>query len=105
MTPPSLRLERAARHLSWAYTLAAVIGVLLLSTERTVARASKRMVELETAKQDLEEENTKLHRDLDGALAHIHEQAGSDPGSPLDSKGSDAGGPLDIQGSGQSDQS
>jgi hypothetical protein len=101
---PAAKLDRIAMRLMWIGTVLLLVQTAIYSAQRSVERAAKRMAELEGAKASSEEENARLHRGLDGALAYIHQEAGSRPDSSLDSKGSEDEASLGSQGSIQSDQ-
>jgi hypothetical protein len=102
---PAAKLERQVRRVGWVGVLLTVAGALLYSTERVLDSAAKHMAELEIAKEQQEEANRRLSQGLDGALAYIHEQAGSPLDEALDTQGSPGHEAFDSQGSTQPDQS
>lgn len=103
MNPPE-RLARANANLTIIRVALSALAVCIYLQQRKLERTVPDLVDRESLLGRLQEENTKLRHDLDGALAHIHDQAGSSPAGSLDGKGSDVSGALDIQGSSQSDQ-
>jgi hypothetical protein len=94
---PAAKLESAAKRLFWVWLALAGAASVVSATKFTLEGAAKRMHELEI-------ENARLDRGLDGALDYIHQPTGSPLDAPLDTKGSLGDAAFDSQGSIQSDQ-
>lgn len=94
---PAAKLESTGKRLFLAWVALAAVASVVSSAQFTLERGARRMRELEA-------ENARLERGLDGALAYIHQEAGPPLDGSLDTQGSAGEGAFDSQGSIQADQ-
>jgi hypothetical protein len=109
---PLERIERADRSLGFAEVALALVSMFVFLARRRLKKAAVLVGVDQELTLTLEQEVARLRTQLDGALDHIHEQAGDQGGSidnqgsgaSIDIQGSEAGEALDIKGSSQPDQ-